>query len=411
MLPGAVSLMRLAALYSHPVQYNAPLFRELSKRPGVELTVYFLSRHGVDVTYDPLFGQSFKWDTPLLDGYDHKFLPNVRRGGGVSGFFKLINISVIKEIRNQRYDALMVHGYEHFAKWLAFAAAKSCGTRLILRGESHLNEPRTAIRRAVKRVILGNLFKCFDSVTYLGTLNRRYFEFYGVSPERLHFAPYSVDNAFFRDSAMRLGPRRCEFRKALGIDDSAPVILSIGKLIDVKQPELLLQAFSSVRKQQACHLVYVGDGALRQRVEAQAARLAIPDVHVTGFINQTRIPEMHVAGDILVLPSRHEPWGLAVNEGMAAGLPVVVTDRVGCAGDLVRDGVNGFVVPYQNVELLARRLQTLVSDGRLRAEYGNRSREIVEGWSIEKTADGIIAAATAARLSDKLVEAPSFASS
>jgi glycosyltransferase involved in cell wall biosynthesis len=388
--------LRLAALYSHPVQYTAPLFRELSNRPGLELTVCYLSRQGLDMTFDPLFGHSFKWDIPLLDGYKHKFLSNLRRNSGMNGFFKLLNFSVVREIRSQRYDALLVHGYEHFAKWLAFGAAISCGTKLIFRGESHLNEPRGVIRRGAKRMILGSLFRHFDGIAYLGTLNREYYEFYGVNAGRLYLAPYSVDNAFFSGAAATLMIRRDELRRALGIGDSAPVILSIGKLIDAKQPEHLLSAFAEVRKHHACHLVFVGDGALRKRVEAQARASGLCDVHVTGFVNQTRIPEMHVAGDIFVLASRHEPWGLAVNEAMAAGLPIVVTDRVGCSRDLVKEGVNGYVVPYQDATLLAHRLETLVCDSGLRREFGTRSREIIEGWSIERTADGIINAASGA---------------
>jgi glycosyltransferase involved in cell wall biosynthesis len=385
--------IRLAALYSHPVQYNAPLFRELSKRPGIDLTVYFLSRQGLDVTFDAQFGSSFKWDIPLLDGYKHKFLPNLRRTSAVKGFFNLMNVAVVREIRRERYDALLVHGYEHLAKWLAFAAARSCGTRLILRGESHLNEPRSVIRRAAKELILRNLFRIFAGVTYVGSQNREYFEHYGVETERLHFAPYSVDNNFFRESARKAGSQRDELRKSLGIPDDAPVILSVGKLIEVKQPELLLRAFAEVRRRHACHLVYVGDGSLRGRIEAQAREFGISDVHVTGFVNQTRIPEMLACGDIFVLASYHEPWGLAVNEAMATGLPVVVTDRVGCAVDLVEDGGNGYVVRYDDSIQLAQRLEILVGSPHLRSEFGKRSIDLIDNWSIEKTADGIVSGA------------------
>ena len=115
--------LRLAAVYSHPVQYTAPLFRELGGRDDVDLTVYYLSRHGVDVSFDAQFGAAFKWDIPLLDGYKHNFVPNLRKAAGLDGFFKLLNVSIAGEILRNRYDALLVHGYEHFAKWPAFLAA------------------------------------------------------------------------------------------------------------------------------------------------------------------------------------------------------------------------------------------------------------------------------------------------
>jgi glycosyltransferase involved in cell wall biosynthesis len=388
--------LRVAALYSHPVHYIAPLFRRLSQRPEIDLTVFYLSRHGVDVAYDPLFGQSFKWDVPLLEGYKHKFLPNLRHDAGPGGFFSLMNLSVLREVRLGSYDALLVHGYEHCAKWMAFFAARSRGTSLVLRGESHLNEPRGAFRAFAKKIVLSWLFRSFSGFACVGKLNRQYFNAYGVPSDRLYLAPYSVDNEFFQTAAAGFRARRSELRGALGIADDRPVILCVGKLIDVKQPERLVQAFAKVRKRQACHLLLVGDGLLRPQIEATIRDLAIPDVHLAGFLNQSRIPEMHACADIFVLPSRHEPWGLAVNEAMASGLPVVVSDRVGCHPDLVREGSNGYVFPHDDTGALADRLSILVANAELRNSFGARSRELIANWSLEETAGGIVEAVQAA---------------
>ena len=388
--------MRLALLYSHPVQYAVPLFRELSRRPDIDLTVYFLSRQASDISFDRQFGCSFKWDIPLLEGYKYKFLRNLRQTNAGQGFFKFVNVEILSELRAKRYDALLVHGYDHFAKWLAFIAAKSCGTKLLLRGESHLNRPRGMVCRAMKSLILRPLFKAIDAFTYIGTLNRKYYEFYGVDQSRLYLAPYSVDSTFFLKTYAESTQHRPELRRALGVNDEAPVILYVGKLYDVKQPELLLSAFAEVRRRHKCHLVFVGDGPLRQRIDALSKASSVPDVHITGFVNQSQIPSMYICGDIFVLPSFREQWGLAINEAMILGLPIVTTDRVGCCVDLVEDGGNGFIVRYDDVGRLAERLEALVVNPGLRRAFGDRSREIISGWSIEKAADGIIRAAYSA---------------
>ena len=385
--------MKLAAIYSHPVQYTAPLFRELASRPGVDLMVYFLSRHGLEVSYDPMFGKAFKWDIPLLDGYPHQFAPNVGKDSGVGGFFKLRNLALVDRLRVARHDAVLIHGYEHFAKWPAFAAAKSVGSRIIFHGESHLNEPRTVLRTAVKSVVLRNLFRSFDAFGYIGTLNRQYFEHYGVPAEKLYLAPYTVDNDFFASKVLDATPRRAEIRATLGITDSAPIILWTAKLTEVKQPELMLRAFAKVRRGRPCHMLFVGDGVLRPVIEALVAHEKIPDVKITGFVNQSRIPEMYAVGDIFAMPSFREPWGLSVNEAMSAGLPVVVSDRVGSSLDLVQQGRNGFIVPYDSVDSLATRLDQLVKDEALRKAFSARSLDIISRWSIRETADGILAAA------------------
>ncbi len=112
-----------------------------------------------------------------------------------------------------------------------------------------------------------------------------------------------------------------------------------------------------------------------------------------GFLNQSELPAAYIAADLLVLPSGwHETWGLVVNEAMNFGLPIVVSDRVGCAADLVRPGWNGFVVESGNVGPWPGPPQTLVEDPELRATFGARSRELVDGYSVERCANGIVAA-------------------
>jgi glycosyltransferase involved in cell wall biosynthesis len=356
----------------------------------------FLSRQGLDVSFDRDFGHSFQWDIPLLEGYRFSFLPNLRKTSDARGFFSLLNLSVVPSLRDGRYDALLIHGYEHFAKLLAVFAAKSCNTKLLLHGESHLDEPRTPIRRSAKRLVLPGLFRQFDAFAYIGTRNRRYYEFYGAHEPRLFFAPYCVDNNFFSAAAAKAAPNRSALRRALGISDDAPVIIFAGKLTSLKQPDLLLDAFVEVRKKLKCHLLFVGDGALRPTLEKQSNELAPGDVHFAGFVNQSRIPEMYACGDIFVLPSLWEPWGLVVNEAMAAGLPVIVSDKVGCSPDLVEEGGNGYVFGHDNRDQLADRIASLVASASLRAGFSARSKQIISRWSLEAAADGIVQAARAA---------------
>lgn len=385
-------MIRLAALYSHPMPYTAPLFREISERPDVDLTVYFLSRQGAEVITDHQFGQAFKWDVPVLEGYRYKFLPNLRKNAGLAGFFELMNLSAFPEIVSARHDVLIVHGYAYAANWLAMLAAKCCGTRLIMHGESHLLSPPGRLRRMVKQAVLRPLYRSMDAVAYIGTENRRYNANFGVVPQRMFPAPYTVDNEFFQREATKLRCRRSELRRALGITDDAPIILYVGKLYEVKQPETVFKAFADLRGRHRCHLVFVGDGVLRGRIENLRQQWEVPDVIITGFVNQARISEMYISADVLVLPGR-ETWGLVVNEAMLFGLPVIVSDRVGSGTDLVLHGENGYVFPHLDWKALSQYLEHLVVQPELRERFGNKSREIMRNWTVQTTADGIIEAA------------------
>ena len=136
---------RVAFLTSHPIQYQAPLFRVLARRPEVDLTVFFCSDQGARRYRDPGFATELAWDVPLLDGYRSVVLPNLNRGGGPGSFLGLVNARIVTELRHGRFDALIVHGWAHATSWLAFVAASVLGVPVILRGESNgLREPRGA---------------------------------------------------------------------------------------------------------------------------------------------------------------------------------------------------------------------------------------------------------------------------
>jgi len=221
-----------------------------------------------------------------------------------------------------------------------------------------------------------------------GTLNRRFYQALGFPEERLFTVPHAVDNGRFQSIADAISPG--EARIALGLPATGPIVLFVGKLIPWKQPDLLLHAFAATKAPDA-HLVYVGDGSMRADLEA-AARRTKRSVHFLGFLNQTEVPLAYRAADVLVLPSSGEPWGLVVNEAMNFGIPVIVSDRVGCAPDLVLPGVTGEVFPDGSVSSLSGALDRLLSDPLRRQRLGAAALELISHWGFPECAAGIRAA-------------------
>jgi glycosyltransferase involved in cell wall biosynthesis len=386
---------KVAHLVSHPIPYFAPLYREFASRPEIDLTVYFYSDASTRAYADAEFGRSVTWDTSLLDGYRSNFLPSAARTDLSTRVLKQPNWDIIREIASGRFDVLWVHGYAHATTWLAVAAARARGLRVLIRDEQTLLHGRAPHKRALKQAALRVLYSQ-ASALYIGEQNRRYFAHYGMPEERMFPAPYCVDNRYFRGMAATLRSQRCEMRARFGINGDAPVVLFSGKLIEKKQPLMLIEAFARVRAGQSCWLLIAGGGPLRAAAEQLVARLGVPDVHFAGFLNQGEIPEAYAAADIFVLPSNlHETWGLVVNEAMNFALPVIVSDKVGCAEDLVRPGENGFVVAHESVTALSDAIARLVSDAPLRSAFGVEGLRMVDQYSIEACADGIVAACLA----------------
>jgi glycosyltransferase involved in cell wall biosynthesis len=386
--------LRIAHVAPHPVPYFAPLYREIAGRPDVDLTVYFCSDETLRAFYHPSVGRALRWDADLLGGYKHRLLPSARRTRVTAGPRLRPNVDIAREIASEQYDAVWVHGYAYTTAWMAAAAALRSGARLLVREEQTLLDRRPRGPRAVARELALRALLARAHGLYIGEQNRRFLRRYGVPESRLTPARYCVDNAYFAAEAARLRPRRDELRARFGVTDDRPVVLFVGRMIEKKRPLLLLDAFARIRRERACALVIAGDGPLRAAAESAVAARAIPDVHFAGFLNQSELPAAYAAADVFTLPSsHHETWGLVVNEAMNFSLPAVVTDRVGCAEDLVHNTRSGTVVRPDDAASLAAALAHLIDDRDRRERYGAESRCIVSRYTVAAAADGIVSAA------------------
>lgn len=389
--------VRVAHLVSHPIQYYAPLYRELASRPEIDLTVYYYSAATVGEFYDPGFGRSICWDTPLLDGYRWRLCPSAERTSLNADWHGRPNWDVVREIIRDRYEVVWLHGYHHPTSLLAAVAARATGVHLFIREDQTLLDHRPWWKRIAKAVFLPALFRQATGL-YVGVQNWRHYAHYGMPTHRLFAAPHCVDNRMFRERAAALARDRRALRAGFGITDDAPIVLFCGKLIEKKQPLTLVEAYARVRQEHPCWLLLVGDGAERAAIQDRVTRRQIPGVRMAGFLNQSELPAAYTAADLLVLPSAwHETWGLVVNEALNFALPIIVSDKVGCAENLVRPGWNGFIVPHQDVAALTLAVATLVASPEMRATFGARSLTLVEEYSVERCAAGIVAACLEAR--------------
>lgn len=349
----------LAIITSHPIQYQAPLWRELALA-GVKFEVWFLTPHAVSASYDRGFDRTFAWDVDMLDGYPHRFLP-VEEGWSLERFRGIrLRTRWADEFRERGITHVWVEGWRFLELWRAVRAAHAADLRVWLRGETHGLAPESIFRRVWKRPLLGWLFRKVDCFLCIGSANRRYYQGYGVGPERLAAAPYCIDNARFEDAAAKLRPRRVELRARWSIAPDAYVVLFCGKLITKKRPLDLVGAvrLAPILADRPVHLLFAGDGQLAPIVREALAAPGAPSGTITGFLNQSEIPCAFAVADCLILPSDYgETWGLVVNEALASGLPAIVSDHCGCAEDLAAPLGPGHVFPCGDVRAIARSLE------------------------------------------------------
>lgn len=383
---------RLAVLASHPIQYQVPLFRALAARPEIDLHVYFCCRWGTESYDDPGFGVHFSWDIPLLEGYRYTFLRNLSPFPGPSRFLGLLNPGVLGTVLQDKRDALWIHGWALASNCLAWAGAAARRLPILLRGEtSGLAEP-TGLKGTVKRRVLKAFFSQVAGFLAIGTNNANFYRSYGVPVQRIFWTPYAVDNAFFIRHAGRLAEEKRLLREREGLRPDLPVILFCGKFQERKRPLDLLKAFALLNDQLAGSLVFVGDGPLRREMERFIDNHRLANVRILGFRNQSELPACYGMADVLVLPSSHEPWGLVLNEAMCFGLPVIASDGVGAAADLVHEGANGFTYPVGNVLALRGCLRKVLVDPDCRTAMGMESHAIIKRWGIKEGVEGVLMA-------------------
>jgi len=382
--------VRIAYLATHPIQYQAPLLRQIAAEPGISLKAFFRSPMGLKQYVDPGFGQAISWDVPLLEGYEHEFLPAVGDPFRVTPFLRPLNYGLGRRLAEGGFDVLWVHGYARVFHQAAMLGAKARGLKILLRDEpTAISKPRSGAKRLVRRQVLGALSRLVDGVLAIGQLNRQYWIEQGFDPAKVYSMPYAVDNERFRAGAEAAAAGRAAFLTSLGLPADRPRILFSGKLTPIKAPDVLLEAFARIGQPEAS-LCLVGDGPLRGQLEARARALGIASrVCFAGFRNQRELPAFYDAADVFVLPSRQEPWGLVVNEAMNAGRAIVVSDKVGSGPDLVKPGENGAIVATGDVDGLATALRDVLASPERSAAMGRRSLEIIDRWSFREDVAGL----------------------
>jgi glycosyltransferase involved in cell wall biosynthesis len=380
--------IKLAIISTHPIQYYAPVFRALAQSDAVNPRVFFTwSQTAEGHVFDPGFGMNFSWDVPLLDGYDHIFVSNIAMRPGSDHFFGIRNPTLIPAIAEWGACVVLIYGWNVLSHLEALRYFKG-RIPVLFRGDSTLLDPQSALRKRLRKLYLHWVYSHVDVAIAVGQNNRDYFMWSGLSGERIAFAPHSVDTTRFGDANGEHMHRAFVWRREMDIPSDAVAFVFAGKFIPKKDPSLLLEAFINLRS--AAHLVFVGDGELEASLRDRARDY--PNVHFVPFQNQQTMPSVYRLGNLYVLPSRGpgETWGLAMNEAMASGRPVIASSRVGGARDLVQEGVTGWVFESGFLDDMSRVLRIALACGRdgLR-RMGENAQQMSALWSTEASANGI----------------------
>ena len=292
-------------------------------------------------------------------------------------------IKKLKQIfESERPDCIAIPGWGFYYSMAALRWAKINNKLIIILSDSQeVDSDRKWLQEAIKSLYV----KYCDGALVAGHPHSLYMQKLGVDVFRIRNSYDVVDNKFFtRNSSMaRINHLQNKIQYAL----PARYFVAVSRLIEKKNIELLIYAYSKYRKaakSQILDLVIVGDGEQYSYLVSLAKKLGVAEsVHFHGFKNYSEIVVFYALAEALILPSKSEQWGLVVNEAMACGLPVLVSDKCGCAHDLVRVGVNGYIFESENCDDLVKYLMLMGSAKTDLKVMGSNSLQLIENWSLE----------------------------
>ncbi|MBU0455716.1 MAG: glycosyltransferase family 4 protein [Pseudomonadota bacterium] len=382
--------IRLAYLVTHPIQYQASLLKCIASDPSIELKVFFCSDLSLSTYKDQGFGVPVQWDIPLLDGYEHEFLPAIGNTKKLS-FFRPFNYGLFKRLKQGHSDVVWIHCYARWINWMAILFACVLDIKVLIRDEATcVSAKRSRLKRAMKKVFFFVLNKMADGFLAIGSLNKQYYRSYNIPEQKIFSAPYTVDNDFLQLKIQRAHSRQQILRDALHLEANRSVILFASKMTPRKCAGDLLEAYIRLspdgKQEPLPYLLFIGDGEEKSKLEERVRQLSWSTVRILGFKNQTELPAFYDLADVFVLPSYDEPWGLVINEAMNAGCAIVASREVGAAGDLVKEGKNGFLFQAGDISDLAEALQKTLIHAQA---FGEESMKLIQHWSFRETMMGL----------------------
>ena len=392
-------MKRLAIVITHPIQYYSPFFKLLHKRGKVEFKVFYTWSQALKKVEDPDFGKSIVWDIPLLEGYKWEVVINVSKNPSSKTYKGIINPDLIDRLKFFSPSAILFFGWNHQSHLRSMIYFKGevpvwfMGDSTLLDypvqnigGITSIGAIKSYLKFQIRTLFLKWIYQYVDKALYVGVENKKYFLHHSLREDQLIFSPHAVDNSRFQE-------KTSTSREELGISDSDIVLLFAGKFEPKKCPDHLIEAFYQLNKSNL-HLLLVGDGYFERRLKKLAKDH--PQIYFLPFQNQTLMPKIYQTCDIFCLPSQGpgETWGLAVNEAMACGKEILVSNKVGCANDLVRKGENGYV--FNSKEDLKFKLNLLTLQNL--KEMGNKSQEIIKDYSFKQKCENLELALNGSKL-------------
>ena len=365
--------MKIGILITHPTQFDVPVFR-LGKDV---IEVIYTDRMRIQNVYDPEINRILTFQDNNLDGYNYELLPE-----GCRKYCWLFN-----KIKNCKYDLLITIGYYKISFIFAIIIGGFYCRKNALRLDTVEFNNASLLKRLTKKILYRFLSIFINHFFVVSTLSEKFLLKCNIPVDRISKYGYISDNSFF-ERALKLGNHDKEaLRGQLGINKEMQILLCISKHNKREAPYDTIEAFAKLNKSNL-YLLLIGDGPLHDDLIRIVTQFKINNIGFAGYVNFNLLPNYYAISDVFIHDSHDEPWGVSVQEAIAAGVTVVASDRVGASVDLIRDGINGYVFNHGDVESLSNKIELALNIDAFNKALVNK--EILSKWNYDVTYNNIL---------------------
>jgi len=377
---------KLLVFDTHPIQYRAPVFRELAKKlPSLKVFFFNSDFDGNQWWFHEVgTAKSLSWGINLTNSYPNETLNTHQLR--LSDAFRKLQTLLIAE----RPSAIVVYGYYLKEHWILRILSAKLNIPLIFIGETFPSNS-SLIRKILTRPLQQYFLKGVHHFVSIGNKTESFYLSKKIPSSKITNGKYCIDTEFFKREEPLASIKREELRKNLGIKESDFVLLFVGRLFDRKRPQDIIALHEILLPNQKVHTIIIGTGPMEASLKAESDGL--PRLHWLGFQNQLQTRDWYFAADLLVVPSQFETWGLVVNEAFSCGLPALVSDTCGVADDLVDNGKTGFVYRLGALESAKDYVNQLIENKVLQQDLAKKAREkVLSSYRPDQFAESILKA-------------------
>jgi glycosyltransferase involved in cell wall biosynthesis len=376
----------LAIVMQKATQFDGPLFAKLARNEQLELKVYYTAVGVKAISdIDPELGIHPNWGEIASSGYEYE-----TRNSGI-----LSALQFLQSIVAAHFDLIIISGYFPIFHSLLALYAWLRRVPVGLRSDTTLQHSKSvdrSLKGLLKKLIFPVFLKIYSTAHPVGTLAQEYLLHYGIDKKQMFLFPYAANNEWFHVKSGEYAIRRLGLRREIGIAEDAFVVLGILKFNEREDPMTLVRGVGELLRQTTApiHLLLVGDGPLRNHIEDIIHEENILQYTLTGYVPYVDLPKYYAVADVFVHPGIGESWGVSVNESMASGVPVILSDRVGSHIDLVKEGKTGFVFITKNPQSLAQYLAIMEDDRELCEIMGKKAWMFINDWGYKASEDSLM---------------------